>query len=426
MPDQVAGTEMYCYALQNALQKIGYSGGVIIPGFGKTQRTEYDFEGIRVICYPQAKASEKEIKGILAPSGLNEFEQILIDEQPDILHFHELSGSNGITIHHLEIAQKLNIKMFITLHLVGYVCLSGTLVENGKKLCDGKIGTFRCSSCFMRSKGLQGLTSSAVAAISCGLQRLGINTYGKPGRINTVFGVAAMANSQLDRLKKLESLCNKIIVLTPWFQEMLVMNGMPSDKLELVPQGLTVEAIPEPNSKTVSSPIKLVFLGRIHWAKGLLILLEALKHLDPASYSLDIYGPESDEAYRQQCESLINQNAPIFWKARIPVGQSTVVLAQYDLLCLPSMVTEMAPLVIEEAKAVGVPVLASNVYGNSYAITPGENGWLFELGNAKDLAFQLQNLINFPELLLKVVANEGELNSFTSIATKYHQLYQEN
>lgn len=50
-------------------------------------------------------------------------------------------------------------------------------------------------------------------------------------------------------------------------------------------------------------------------------------------------------------------------------------------MSLCSTFSEMSPLVIQEAFAARLPVIASNVYGNAEQITHGENGLLFNFND---------------------------------------------
>jgi glycosyltransferase involved in cell wall biosynthesis len=67
-------------------------------------------------------------------------------------------------------------------------------------------------------------------------------------------------------------------------------------------------------------------------------------------------------------------------------------MAACDILCLPSL-REGFGLVLIEAAAVGVPVLASRIYGITDAVTDGETGLLFAPGDAEDLCLKLETLI---------------------------------
>jgi glycosyltransferase involved in cell wall biosynthesis len=98
------------------------------------------------------------------------------------------------------------------------------------------------------------------------------------------------------------------------------------------------------------------------------------------------------------------------------------MLSSYDLLCLPSAF-EMSPLVIQEAFTAGIPVLASNVYGNAEQITDGLNGWLFNCNDANDLEKKLQILINKPFMLAEATKHFPVLNTFTNVANDHLKLY---
>jgi glycosyltransferase involved in cell wall biosynthesis len=56
-------------------------------------------------------------------------------------------------------------------------------------------------------------------------------------------------------------------------------------------------------------------------------------------------------------------------------------------------------MVIIEAAAVGVPAIASRIYGITDAVVQGETGLLFEVGNVSELARTMEKLILQPELI---------------------------
>jgi glycosyltransferase involved in cell wall biosynthesis len=69
-----------------------------------------------------------------------------------------------------------------------------------------------------------------------------------------------------------------------------------------------------------------------------------------------------------------------------------VLLAEVDIVVVPSIVAETYSIVTREAFANGIPVIASNIGALPDAIRPEENGWLVEPGDAVDLAALLFDL----------------------------------
>ena len=139
----------------------------------------------------------------------------------------------------------------------------------------------------------------------------------------------------------------------------------------------------------------LLFLGRIARDKGILDLVHAFRAISETRRDLHlvIAGPDEDglgEELRAaaqpfdhalHCIGLVD--APQDW------------LAGADLLCLPSD-REGFPNVILEAAAVGVPALASRIYGVTDAIIDGRTGTLHEPADVADIAAKLARLVDDP------------------------------
>jgi glycosyltransferase involved in cell wall biosynthesis len=86
-------------------------------------------------------------------------------------------------------------------------------------------------------------------------------------------------------------------------------------------------------------------------------------------------------------------------------------LALYDVLILPSRV-DGRPLVVMEAQACGVPVIASNVGALPDLIENGRNGYLVPIGNIKLFAARIRSLAKESSLLeqLKIGARSAAEN----------------
>jgi len=69
-----------------------------------------------------------------------------------------------------------------------------------------------------------------------------------------------------------------------------------------------------------------------------------------------------------------------------------------DVFVLPSLYGEGLPMVVLEAMANAVPVVASNVEGIPEAVRDGVDGMIFEAGDAEDLANKLSSLVGNDQL----------------------------
>jgi glycosyltransferase involved in cell wall biosynthesis len=72
------------------------------------------------------------------------------------------------------------------------------------------------------------------------------------------------------------------------------------------------------------------------------------------------------------------------------------VLAETDVLLVPSLWYENSPLVVQEAIAAGVPILASNLGALAEKVRPGVNGWLCPPGDIAAWRAQIRSLIEDP------------------------------
>lgn len=84
----------------------------------------------------------------------------------------------------------------------------------------------------------------------------------------------------------------------------------------------------------------------------------------------------------------------------------------------------MSPLVIQEAFAVGLTVIASNVYGNAEQVQHGYNGLLFNFNDAYSLRNQIVECIKDRSLLKRISHNIKPPIDFKYVVNAYHQLYQ--
>lgn len=143
--------------------------------------------------------------------------------------------------------------------------------------------------------------------------------------------------------------------------------------------------------------VLFLFLGRIARDKGILDLASAFASVatELPHVRLLIVGPDEDGV---QPQIVAHAGAAA---AKLRIGGITdtpeEVLAAADVICLPSY-REAFGMVILEAAAMGIPAVASRIYGITDAVVEGETGLLHEPSNPRDLALQMTKLAENPGL----------------------------
>lgn len=102
-------------------------------------------------------------------------------------------------------------------------------------------------------------------------------------------------------------------------------------------------------------------------------------------------------------------------------------LSQASILVLPSR-QENAPMVVAEALAAGVPVIASNICGIPYMIQNGQTGYLVDPENTEEMAGQIAALIRDGDLRQKMseAARQAASSRFhpNAVADKTIEVYR--
>ena len=434
MPQHMAGTELYIHKLASLQKLSGHQVSVLTPHFeyyrpGRFQG-HYQYDGMDVYEYyePSEPVNRDILSGAEKPAGLANFLAFLQTHQPDVVHFHELTRSIGFGVAHVKAAKLSGGKVFLTMHLSSYTCNTNTLTRNNE-LCDGEIREFRCSECSCRTLlKLPALLTYPTVVVSGVSDALGLTRTLPAGKLKTLLAFPLAIRRIKDELQELVANTDQLVCLTEWYKKVLIRNGVPIEKITVIPQGLASggSRIPRaddgPAGKRIP-PLKVVFIGRIQPEKGVDLLIEAAKGFSAGELIVDLYGKEEDsEFYRRSMDALATVDAVRF---RGQLNREVVVntLSGYDIVCVPSTVSEMSSLVIQEAFAAGTPVLASRGHGNIEQIRDGHNGLLFDFRSSKDLRTKLELLMKMPGLLQKLKGNVRPPGSFETICSAYMQLY---
>lgn len=156
----------------------------------------------------------------------------------------------------------------------------------------------------------------------------------------------------------------------------------------------------------------VLFIGWINPRKNPLTLVRAaaiLKKHHPEAH-IHLCGEESDPEYAQELrEEIVRLDVGdcVTLHGRLPQTGIMAQIQEASVLVLPSL-QENAPMVIAEAMAVGVPVIASNRCGIPDMLTDGVSGFLVEPHDAEGIAARIGGLLDDDGLRAKVGAAARE------------------
>jgi glycosyltransferase involved in cell wall biosynthesis len=104
-----------------------------------------------------------------------------------------------------------------------------------------------------------------------------------------------------------------------------------------------------------------------------------------------------DGELRDQVVDSTRRSASIRYEGRVPRERLFALMKQSKALVFPSEWYEGFPLLIAEAMACGVPVIAARLGAAASLVTEGETGLLFTAGDAGELSARIRWLESHPE-----------------------------
>jgi glycosyltransferase involved in cell wall biosynthesis len=181
-------------------------------------------------------------------------------------------------------------------------------------------------------------------------------------------------------------------------------HGIEPRRIHLIRQGLEVGAHP---ARVPSDELRIAFFGQLKAHKGVMTLLEAWSLLSgPKPRTLALWGSSAgEEEFGARVRKTIAGLPGVEWRGAFAPHEVWHVLASADVVVVPSLWVENSPNVILEAQAMRVPVVGSNIGGIAELVRHDQNGLLFETGSARDLARQLQRLLDDSEFAARLGRN---------------------
>ena len=436
-PYSVGGTEIYTYNLAKELNK---SHEVYIfyrradPSQEEYTVSNELFKGL------QLTAINNTFRNIVDFSMTYKNEVIarkfstFIDEiKPDIVHFQHLTCLSTSLI---SVCHSKGIPTVFTLHDYWMVCQRGQLLQPDLSLCSGPEDA-KCAKCMatqIRSLS-PAMTHNKAGAT---LEQHSALYNRVTAKVKQALAHFLKKRSQAQwavmvmrrRTKHIWAMLNQIdlfIAPSRFHRNQFIRFGVPPDKILFLDNGINLRLF-ENFKKTPSEILRFGFIGSIIPSKGVHVLVEAFNGIDPDRAMLCIWGPDLPydgyENYGQELRSMA-ANPSIHFMGDFDNINVARVLAEIDVLIVPSIWYENSPLTIHEAFAAKIPVIASNLGGMAEYVSHLKNGLLFEPRNSADLRAKINTLINNPGLIEAFSKNIGPVKTIEENARELEEVYRQ-
>jgi glycosyltransferase involved in cell wall biosynthesis len=231
-------------------------------------------------------------------------------------------------------------------------------------------------------------------------------------------------------VKTLLPYVHQVIAISPrlYADVKQLSGGKTATRLELIPNGLTLESqLPRPLTNH-DDPLRILMLGRVSQKdKDVFALPRMLALLGSKGVHVTVAGDGKDlDELRRRCKSV---NARVEFTGWVDAKDVPVLCASQDVIYLPS-ITEGLPYSLIEAMGYGCVAVASYLPGvTDFIVKEGVTGFLVGAGDYKTAAERIGVLINDRTRLQTMARAAGasirEKFSARKTAVAYSELMRE-
>ncbi|MBX3433854.1 MAG: glycosyltransferase [Pirellulales bacterium] len=222
----------------------------------------------------------------------------------------------------------------------------------------------------------------------------------------------------------------RLIAVSPSVQQYMIDQGFPAERVVCVPNGVPRIEVPPRTQTPRTWTLGMIALFRPR--KGVETLLDAIAvaRSTGVDATLRAVGPFETPQYEAQTKARVQRlglEEAVLWTGF--AAEIAGELARVDALALPSLFGEGLPMVVLEAMAAGVPVIASHVEGIPLAIRHGQDGLLVEPGSVSQLAAAIEELAagryDYPRLSESAQRRHADCFSAEVMARRTAAVYDE-
>jgi glycosyltransferase involved in cell wall biosynthesis len=403
LPDHIGGVELYTNWLAAAQQGQGQTVHLFHrrsnPATNLQQRVD---NGVTIWAGSNGRftPTNRFTTTFHNPALHKQFSQVLDQTQPDIVHIQHLMGLPLSLVAQL---QARRIPYVVTLWDFWWVCANAQLLTNySEELCAGPQAYLNCAR--------------------CALARAGFPQFPPAQPL-----LAAPLAWRVHKLHQVLAKAARVIVPAAFVQNWYANYGLNMANMTILPPGLDyppdIDMLRQVNGNGQERPLRFGYIGGLSTQKGVHIPLQAFRQLPPTAEFWIAGDPTFDPTYVQQLQRLATPQ--VHFLGRLNRQAIWHMLAQIDLLIVPSLWYETFAFVISEAFAAGVPVVASDLGVMAERVRHNVDGLLVPPGDVKSMTAALYRFQAEPDLHRRLQDNIQPVQTIQNHAQQLQAIYQE-
>lgn len=345
--------------------------------------------------FDRLSLSQRDARGVVHP-----FRDLLETEKPDVVHFHHLLLL-GMELLHVVRRALPHAAIIVTLHDFYLMCHNDGLMirTETERLCDQSTPA-RCAACF---------------------PKIGLTNF----RLRELFIKHAL--SQVDAF----------VAPSLFLLERFAAWGLERSRLTHIPNGYpttgsetdSAEVGPE-SAAAEEKPVVFGFFGHLNHAKGVVVVLEAMRLLRAAGIRgavLRLHGSDAyaSEATRTRISELSGQlGDAVACLGPYERDDLPALMADVDWVVMPSIWWENDPLVLNEAFLNERPVICSGIGGMKEKVRDGVDGLHARPNDPRSWAGAMRRALEEPGLGARLSGNRPSVPTISDCADQYFSVYQ--
>ena len=401
LPNQVGGVEIYTHDIARELLARGCAVQVLCADAREKGQTHLDsivddiYEDVPVRrlnmnwrqgADPSRYLYDDPIAGSQAANLIQQF-------KPSVVH---ITYPGHLTVSVEFAARRAGIPVVLSLCDFWCICPRYSLRHADGHICDAQVTAWDCTRCLAWDAKIyrwpkRVLPERALRAV--------LSWVGRQPRLSRQRGLLGMVGDVEGRrqaIRRAFDATGSVLAVSQYVKDVFVASGqVPVDRIRVLAQGIP-EHTPVPRSAAIpESALRIAYFGRVIQTKGVEVLIRAFKQLS-GDVQLTIHGNSSGDggAYDGLLHGLTAKDPRITFAGPYSRQDMGALLAQTDVVVVPSLVPETYCLVAREALMNHVPVVGSRLGAIPEAVMHEVNGLLVEPGDIEGLAAALQRLVD--------------------------------